>query len=253
MKLYYLFISLVIIHVFSGPAFCALQDVETAIMKEDFQRSKKLALETLNFAVVQKDVALEAQYYLGISHLRLEEYADSVKVFRNLLKSNPPDELRDKAYIGLIECYYQQEKYKMAQKSLKKLLRLSPRSQFLSLIYLKAARINLKLSNWDEAREYLEQITDRFPNSFEYHIAAQLLDEKEYFAVQVGAFIERNRAEQLVQVLQNKDQYAYIIETVDRNNTTFYRVRVGQVAVLKEAERLKSRLADLGYPAKVYP
>ncbi len=210
-------------------------------------------MEVLNFAVVKKDVSFEAKYYLGISHLRLEEYSDSIKVFRSLLKDNPPDDIRDKAHIGLIECYYQQEKYKMAQKALQKLLQISPRSQFLSLIYLKAARINLKLTNWNDANWYLDQIVERFPNSFEYHIALQLLDEKQYFAVQVGAFVDPKRAEQLAEILKSNGQYAYIVETVDRDNTKFYRVRVGQMTVLKEAERLKSKLAKLGYPAWIYP
>lgn len=246
-------ISVFILSVFVSQAFCDMNEVETAIMKQDFVLSKKLAMDVLNFAVVKKDVAVEAKYYLGISHLRLEEYTEAIILFRGLLKDNPPDDIRDKAYIGLIESYYQQEKYKMAQKSVKKLLKTSPRSPFLSLIYLKAARINLKLTNWNEANWYLDQIVERFPNSFEYHTALQLLDEKQYFAVQVGAFVEPNRAELLVEVLKSNGHYAYIVETVDRNNTKFYRVRVGQMTVLKEAERLKSKLAKSGYPAWIYP
>ncbi len=222
-------------------------------MKEDFVLSKKLATDVLHYAVVKKDTAFVAKYYLGLSHLRLEEYSKSAKVFKNLIRHDPPAEIRDKAFIGLIECYYQQEKYKASRKALKKLLQLSPQSEFLSLIYLKGARINLKLTEWDEAKWYIKQIIENFPDSFEYNIALQLLEEKQYFAVQIGAFVDRARAEQMVEVLKNENHYAYIVETTDRNNIKFYRVRVGQISILEDAEHLKSKLTKLGYPASIYP
>lgn len=234
-------------------SFGAISDVETAILKQDFKAAKALAQEVLNFAVVKKDVANQAMYYLGISHLRLDEYSNGVKVFKQLLKEEPNDNIRDKSYIGLYDCYYQQGKYKSAVRAITKLLKVNSRSKYMSLVYLKAARGHLKLSNWKEAREYLNLIIERFPNSFEYHIANQLIEEKQYFAVQVGAFVERQRAEEVLNSLLRRDQYAYIVETMDRNKTKFYRVRVGQLTILDEAERLKSKLSKLGYPTRIYP
>ena len=102
-------------------------------------------------------------------------------------------------------------------------------------------------------KEYLNKILDKFPNSLEYLIAQQLLEEKQFFAVQVGAFLDQKRAEQLTVQLKEKDEYAYIIETLDRQNKKFYRVRVGQMARLSDAEELKDKLAKEGYPTQIYP
>jgi hypothetical protein len=53
--------------------------------------------------------------------------------------------------------------------------------------------------------------------------------------------------------LKSKKEYAYIVETMDRHKRKFYRVRVGQLILLDEAQKLKSRLSKLGYPTKIYP
>ena len=46
------------------------------------------------------------------------------------------------------------------------------------------------------------------------------------------------RAAEQVEELKRKGEYAYIVETVDAQKRTFFRVRVGQLAMLEEAERL---------------
>ncbi len=99
----------------------------------------------------------------------------------------------------------------------------------------------------------LKKITKRFPESLEAHVAKQFLNEKQYFAVQVGAFIERNRAEKLITELQEKGEYAYIVETIDQQKRKFYRVRVGQIALMDEAQKLKLKLSEAGYPSEIYP
>ena len=111
----------------------------------------------------------------------------------------------------------------------------------------------MKLAHWNEARKYLEKITTDFPDSMEVHVAKQLLNEKQYFAVQVGAFIERQRAEKLANELQKKGEYAYVVEMADQQERTFYRVRVGQLVLLEKAEKLKSKLSKEGYPTQIYP
>ena len=144
-------------------------------------------------------------------------------------------------------------KYPGALKVAEELYAKSPHSEFLSLIYLKLARANLKLGRWQKAKEYLQKITNEFPQSLEAHTAKQLLEEKQYFAVQVGAFLDRGRAEKLVSELKEKGEYAYTVETIDREGKKFYRVRVGKLALLDDAQTLESKLAQLGYPTRIYP
>ena len=143
--------------------------------------------------------------------------------------------------------------YKRAHEIIDELLKSAQDSEFASLVYLKAARVNLRLTHWDKAYKYLKKIISDFPDSLEAHTAQQLLDEEQYFAVQVGSFIEQARAEQLMNELQSKREYAYIVETKDREDRKFYRVRVGQLSALNQAQQLKIKLAKEGYPAQIYP
>jgi len=129
----------------------------------------------------------------------------------------------------------------------------SPKSEYLGLIYLKLATGYLKIARWQKAKQYLHQLIKEFPGSFEAHRAKQLLAEKQYYAVQVGAFLNRNHADKLVSELSRRGEYAYIIEMVDRQGRKFYRVRVGKLALLDEAEKLKSKLTGLGYPTHIFP
>jgi len=230
----------------------SIKDVETAIIKQDYEQAKQIATQLLSDEPINGQQG-EIQYYLGLCDLRLGRYKQAQKVFTELTKKNNDENLRDKAYLGIFDTYYISGHYTKALASINRLLKVNPNSEFLSLIYLKLARANLKLANWYEARDNLKKIIADFPDSMEVHVAKQLLNEKQYFAVQVGAFIDRQRAEQLTDELQEKGEYAYVVETVDQKNRTFYRVRVGQIVLLEGAEKLKLKLSKDGYPTQIYP
>jgi len=230
----------------------SIKDVETAIISQDYEQAKQIATQLLSDESIS-DQHSEIQYYLGLCDLRLGRYRQAQEVFTELAKTKNDDILRDKAYLGVFDTYYIGGQYTRALQSINRLLKKSPKSEFLSLIYLKLARANLKLSNWYEARGYLKKIIADYPDSMEVHVAKQLLTEKQYFAVQVGAFIDRQRAEKLTDELQKKGEYAYVVETVDHKNRTFYRVRVGQLVLLDKAEKLKLKLSKDGYPTQIYP
>ena len=155
--------------------------------------------------------------------------------------------------MGVMESLYTVGFYKEALKEGEALLRKSPDSQLLTLIYLKLARAHLKLREWEQARDYLTRVVQKFPASVEYPIARQLLEERDYFSVQVGAFKEQPRAVQLTEELKAKDQYAYIVETISPQGEKFFRVRVGQLTSLEDAQALETKLTQLGYPTRIYP
>lgn len=242
----------VLISFLYGFSNIGLSDIAAAIIQKDFAKAEGLAQEFISRRPSQEELD-EALYYWGLSQLNLEKYSASRKKFLQLIKNSPEKELRDKAYLGVIDSYYFQGRYVPAIRHAEKLLKLSPQSESLSLIYLKLARANLKLSNWAKAQDYLQKIINGFPQSLENHLAKQLLEEKQYFAVQLGSFVDRNRAESLMEELQSRGEYTYILETIDHTQKKFYRVRVGQLSTLKEAERLKVKLARFGYPTRIYP
>ena len=235
-----------------GASNLSLKDIEPAIIKEEYEKAGTLAKEFIDGKPAKRDLD-EALYYLGLSQLRLSNYEESKKTFNLLISGFPKENLRDKACLGYIDSLYLDGKYPLALKAAEELLSKNPHSEFLSLIYLKLARANLKLTEWQKAKEYLKKITTDFPDSMEAHTAKQLLEEKQYFAVQVGAFLDQKRAEKLLNELKEKGEYAYIVETIDREGRKFYRVRVGTLSMLEEAQKLKDKLSQLGYPTSIYP
>lgn len=230
----------------------ALADIEAALVAQDYESVNALAKQAQQSSQ-DVQVKQEAEYYLALSYLYLKDYDASREIFSRLVSTQSDKNLLDKSYLGLFNAYFLDGNYNLAKDIIEKFLNQSGKSQFTSLALLKAARVHLKLSQWQKAHEYLSAIISKYPDSFEAHTAKQLLDEKQYFAVQVGAFLERGRAEDLVNELKSVDQYAYIIQTVDRQARTFYRVRVGKISLLNEAFSLQQKLAKQGYPTEIYP
>ncbi len=233
-------------------AHATMADIETAIMNKDYVQAKSLAANVLRTTSVPAQ-RIEAEYYFGLAQLRLGQYADARKAFGIVMAASTTQDMYDKAGLGAIDGLYMAGFYKDALKAEESLLKKSPKSQFLSSIYLKIARANLKLMRWTKANEYLTRIMKEFPQSFEAPIAKQLLEEKEYFTVQVGSFLDQGRAIALTNELKSTGQYAYIVETTSPDGQKFYRVRVGQLTSLQDAKSLENHLAKLGYPTLIYP
>jgi len=229
-----------------------LVDLQAAIIGGDFKKANDIAKE-LETANLPREDAQEARYYLGLSYLRLNEYPRAETTFKKLRGERMKDELSDKVAVGHIDALYLQGFYENALKEANGLISRRSASDMLSLFYLKAARANLKLARWTKAQELLKKIIETFPDSFESGIAKQLLEEKQYFTVQVGAFSEKVRAEKLVQEIAQRKEYAYIIETKAAGGRALYRVRVGQLSTLNDARELEGKLSGLGYPTLIYP
>jgi TolA-binding protein len=229
-----------------------LNDIETAVLEQDYKKANQLAQDYITGHYSPTGIP-QARYYLGLSYLYLENYRPARDAFSQIIHNRADPQWETKAYIGLVDSYILEDNYPEALKIAEQLLKMGPQPEFQSVVYLKLARIHLRLTNWQEARIYLEKIINNYPASLEYHIAKQLLEEKQFFSVQVGAFLDQSRAENLTGELQAKGDYAYIVETVDREENRFYRVRVGQLSTLTEAKNLKRKLANLGYPTRIFP
>jgi tetratricopeptide (TPR) repeat protein len=232
--------------------YAALPEIETAVMNKDYAHARQLTTQIIKDSNDPRQ-RTEAQYYYGLAQLRLGQYADARHAFKNVMDTHPSQDVYDKAALSLIEGYYMEGLYTDALNAANQLYRNSPHSSFLSLIYFKIAGADLKLMRWEEAHDFLNRILKEFPNSPEAPIAKQLLEEKQYFAVQVGSFLDKGRALTLIDDLKGNGQYAYVVETTGNDGQTYYRVRVGQMSSLNEAEELKKRLEKLGYPTLIYP
>jgi len=233
-------------------AHAALPDIEAAVMNKDYAQAKDLASRIIKDSHNPKE-RIEAQYYYGLAQLRLGQYADARGAFQGVMDTHPSQDIYDKAALSLIEGFYMEGFYTDALDTANHLLKKSPYSSFLSLIYFKLAGADLKLMRWEDANKYLNKIISEFPQSPEAPVAKQLLEEKQYFAVQVGSFLEKAKALALIDDLKGSGQYAYVVETTASDGQKYYRVRVGQMSSLESAQDLKKRLDKLGYPTLIYP
>jgi tetratricopeptide (TPR) repeat protein len=233
-------------------AYAAMPEIEAAVMNKDYAQARNLASQIIKDSNNPAQ-RTEAQYYYGLAQLRLGQYADARSAFQAVMDTHPSQDIYDKAALSLIEGFYMDGLYSDALDTANHLLKKSPYSSFLSLIYFKIAGADLKLMRWEDANKFLNKIISEFPQSPEAPIAKQLLEEKQYFAVQVGAFLDKGRALTLIDDLKGSGQYAYVIETTASDGQKYYRVRVGQMSSLESAEALKKQLEKLGYPTLIYP
>ena len=249
---FFVFLSLSFYLWMAGTSYASLSDIETAVMDKNYEQARLMASNVLKDTTDAQE-RMQAEYYVGLSQLRMGQYVDARKAFEIVMNASPNQELYDKAALGMMEGFYMAGFYKDALREGEQLLRKSPHSQSLTLIYLKMARSHLKLMQWQKAKALLQKIVSEFPQSFEAPIAKGLLEEKEYFTVQVGSFLDKGRAIKLTDGLKAQGQYAYIVEIVSPEGKNFYRVRVGQLTSLSDAQELESKLTQLGYPTLIYP
>ena len=229
-----------------------IADVHSAFMQKDYAKTSELA-QTLAEQARDSQEKAEALYYAGLSDLWLSKYLSARRMIQQSLDAKPSKNLQDMASLALVDTYYMEGDYKKSLRLAEDFLDGHPKSDFLSLAYLKIARSHLKLANWKKGREYLQEIVKKFPNSPERFYVEQLLDENQFFAVQVGSFQDRVTAEGTVNELQKKGEYAYIVETTSQDGKKFFRVRVGKFQQFEEAQQLEAKLSKLGYPTKIYP
>ncbi len=246
------FYTLIAVCLSLAPVYASVADMEAAIMDKKYEQVSDLATKELKASKDPKERA-QIEYYLGLSQLRLGQYVSARSAFQIVMSATDSQDLYDRAALGMMEALFVSGFYKEALQEGQKLLNRSPHSSFMSIIYLKLARTYLKLTQWGQAKDYLQKIMKEFPDSLEASSARSLMEEKEYFAVQVGSFLDRDRAQNLLEQLKAKGQYAYIIETIANDGKKFYRVRVGQMTSLSDALTLEARLAQLGYPTLIYP
>ncbi len=230
----------------------SLEEIEQAVLRDEFDQARNLAEEYL-----QEDIPpverRQTLYFLGISQLRLGLYDTARQTFRHVLGSPDKDVLSQKAFIGVIDTFILEGSYQQAVRDAGLFLETFPTTDYRPLVYLKCARAYLKTAEWMTAEKYLKRIVEEYPESLEAFTARQLMREKHFFTVQVGAFLEQRRAEKLMKELRQKGEYAYIVEAEDKEGRRFFRVRVGEFIELEDAEKMQIKLTRQGYPTRIYP
>ncbi|MBF0483855.1 MAG: SPOR domain-containing protein [Candidatus Omnitrophica bacterium] len=228
-------------------------DVEMAVLANDWKRVDQLIVEVKPNT---KDTGqlIKLDYWQGLAAVQTKDYLKAQDIINNVLKNPKLDaHWRSKFYLVQIDALFLDERYEQAVKAAEEFVKLEGKSDFLSLGYLKLARAELKMGRWADARKHLNKIIVEFPVSLDAQAAAQLLTEKDYFSVQVGSFGDREKATQMLNTLKDDKENSYVIEASDKSGRKMYRVRVGRLASIAEAQNLRDKLSKKGYPTNIFP
>jgi len=225
--------------------------------------------------------------FARLSQVRIAEYYFTRGNFRQArlewgkyFKNFPDGEDVENAFLSIGTCYYQEKGYNQAVDYFKEFIRLYPES-----VLIPQARFNLALAylnggKIDQAKVELEKLLEKYPdweNKVEvyrrlsgiYLAGGETKKSKEIlakleksspvskdaagysYAVQVGAFSDKKRADKLAGQLKKKEYKVYLV-SVKKSGTIFYRVRVGKFQSKDEAGKMAERIEiDENLPAVV--
>lgn len=105
-----------------------------------------------------------AQYYAGVCHYRLGHYQKAIEAWG---KFSARDEILSSMKYGMIgDAYTQLKKNKDALKYYLKAARKRDNSFTTPLYYYKAAMVALFIHKYQEAKKYLTEIKEKYPDAF---------------------------------------------------------------------------------------
>lgn len=249
LNLGFVFLLIIVLFFCCASAF-AYEKIEELYLRSDYPAVIEEGARILSGGSDAKNQD-RVYYFMGLSNMKIGNFQEARNDFNLLLKDFPNSSLKQMANLGFADTYFLEENYAEANKFYEKLAE-DKGSHILSNVYYKLAQTNIKLGNWQQAKGYLEKIKNEFPLSFEATMAKDINLSQEFFTVQVGSFINPEKAQKLSNDLKAAGLDSYILEN-NSQGKIFYRVRVGKLASLKEAKELEQSLQDKNYPTKIFP
>ena len=228
----------------------AAERIEELFLRSDYPAVIEEASLVLSRGSNQPDLD-RVYFYLGLSNMRMGNFSEARNDFNILLGNYQKSRFKERANLALADTYFLEENYLAAKKVYEKLAEDSL-SNILSTLYYKLAQTDIKLSNWQEAKNYLEKVKSEFPLSFEASLARNLNSSSDFFTVQVGSFIDQEKAKKAASELKSIGFDSYVVDTISQGKT-FYRVRVGKLSTFNEAKELEQKLSEKNYPTKIFP
>ena len=226
-----------------------VKDINVLFLKENYSALIRDAEKNFNRQRLSRKEKKEVLCLMGVSYIKIGEYLNARKVFRDVLEIKG-EEYREDAYIGIADSYFYEKRYESAIKSYSSVLNIYPRTERIPSIYYNMGLSYKALKNYDKANYYLQKVKKDYGKSFEADKAAYIPTKKKvtYYVVQVGAFSSLSNAKKLARKLRRK-KYDYYIQKITKDGNVLYRVRCGKFSNKSYAMRLKRRLRrDRFYP-----
>jgi tetratricopeptide (TPR) repeat protein len=233
-------ISAFAINVYAFSLADAQKDYLSGRYDEAIEKAKKLR---------QSDDVL---YFLGLVHLKIEDYQKAKGYFRELTTHFPNSRYYNLGMIKLADIYFLKEDYANAKTIYSDLEKSPLVPDRMPLVLLRLAQIASHEGNWEENEKYLKLLNEKYPGSPEMKIADTLKDYGDFFTIQIGAFSEKSNALCLFNELKAKYDDAYISEN-GKSSQPIYKVRIGKFKKRYDVEKLANQLKKEGYAVKIFP
>ncbi|MFH2069435.1 MAG: SPOR domain-containing protein [Candidatus Omnitrophota bacterium] len=179
-----------------------------------------------------KNLVPAESYLLGICYRESGETRKAETVWQNLL-SGPE---KERSLLALAHLKSKDGALAESEKLFRQFSREFPNSQYQPSALFGLAEVLLSRKNKPEERLIiLNRLRRRYPFSSEAEKTIQFLNrELGPYTIQIGSFVDLNRAERITEDLSSKGYEAYIARTFD--GSVNYRVRVGNFKDEKAAK-----------------
>jgi len=199
----------------------------------------------------------ELYYILGLGYLKDGNLLRASDIFEIILKEFKESPFKEEALLGMGDSYLLGGDFQKAQGYYEDLIKINPRTKLLAQLYFRLSQAGFKKGDIRQGKEYLDKLKRGFPLSPELKLEADLPIFQDgvseiYYTVQVGSFSKSANAKNLMQALTKKGYAAYL-EEVNSPGGTSYKVRVGKSRFRQEAQDIERKLAQEGYPTKIFP
>lgn len=182
------------------------------------------------------DPAVARAYYLrGMSHAQMGNRVEAYRDLNAAVDSGADATATREAYVVLGTLHFEDRAWADAAAALREAANRYPSTPPKDVILYRLGLCYERLSRWGESRGPFAEIVKHFPDSnFADAAARRLRVQPEHYAVQVGAFYERENAETLRFQLERDGLTAWL-RTEPRNRQTMYVVLVGRFASYDQA------------------
>lgn len=222
-KILFLICSLML-GILSNASAMNLDNLKAKFLSADYKAAIAEGEKIISNTKEPADKLDELYYILGLSYLKDGNYLRASDIFEIILNEFDQSIFKEEALLGLADSYFLKEDFPKAQQYYQQLLSQKPESKYHAI-----------------ASERLSQIEIRTGQA-----------EGISYTVQVGAFKSKLNATRLMQKLISNKFPAYM-EELNSGDSVSYRVRIGKMNQLKEAQELKEKLEKKGYAAKIFP
>ncbi|MCG2711596.1 MAG: SPOR domain-containing protein [Candidatus Omnitrophica bacterium] len=230
----------------------ALNDVVSLILKENYTQ----ALEECYTLQENLDSSLKGElfYFQGVCCMRLGDYEDARKVFKNALSFAEKEDLSTELYMGIADSYFMRQEYSKAIVIYEQLLEKTKNDEaYLAALYYKLGKSYQKESEWAKTKYYFSLLEEKFPHSFEVELVKKSSVGGNFFTIQVGCFSNFKNAEKLQSDLKTRGYEVYITP-FKGNGQQLYRVRVGEFVTRLAAEHIEAELRTQEHlPTHIFP